>query len=219
MTIHEAAIRLLRRDYPNLQTRGFRRSVCALEIVKGRRESSAYPDLLTYVQDVGDDENAYKMSWQDYAEWGEPPKFKRIPDGYFLDFYCQMAVVFEVEDTSPLTIQKLDEYYELYLEHIDPLGWGLAIVSVSRWGKRTPVPFFDYVFSEMIEDIPDQSLLKAMQASTKIEHKYSEAVCDSKWLGDEDRFKLISESRLQTDHEFWQSDVAMRAFEKVMRER
>jgi hypothetical protein len=222
MSIHEAAIRILKRDYPVLKTAGFRRSVCTLEILGSRSEEKTYPDLTTYRPDLADPDADWdgKIDWEGYRKWGEPPVFRRVPDGYFFDFNTQMVVVFEVEDTSRLDIQKLTDYYYLYYEHLDVLGWGLALIGVDRWGSKKPVPFFDYVFSEMLTNILEGTPLAAVQSTVAIEHKFAVAACKpmEEW-DDAEMFDIISGARKATKHQFWRENATKAAFEKIFRER
>ena len=221
MSIHEAAIRILHRDYPKLQTAKFRRSICTLEMVDIRSELACYPDLITHRPDLsGDPADDGKTDWAWYRKYTEGPEFRRIPDAYFLDFNTQMAVVFEVEDTSRLNLEKLGDYYGLYFDHLDPLGWGLALISVNRWGQKTPVPFFDYVFSEMLTSIPDRTMLGAVKASVEVEHQYTIAACKPyKEWSDAQMFEVISGARQKTRHDFWRAQNTIAAFEHVLREK
>jgi len=58
-----------------------------------------------------------------------------IPDGYKICEECQTITVYEVEDTNPLTISKLEKYVHLWLS-LDSCFWVLLLCVVDRYGHN-----------------------------------------------------------------------------------
>ena len=212
MTIHEATIKLLKRDYPIVKTNGFQRAVNSLVVIDWRRESRPYTDLYNYRADLAEGEYDGPIDLNNPSIKEQNP-FRYIPDAFFADFNTQMMVVFEVEDHHRLDLEKLESYYETYFEILDPLGWGLALISVDRWGARRAVPYFDYVFADHIDSIPPRTLLHSIKEVMRFEKNFAEEACKPlrEWNPDK-MFELVAEARLDTNHVFWRDPKTAEAF-------
>ena len=221
-SIHEAAIAILKRDYPDLRTKGFRRALSALEILASRHASPCYgDDLKTYSRNGVAPDHAFPATWENHRYLECQPTCRRIPDGYFLDFYNQMVVVFEVEDANKMDVAKLGDYYDLYDEFLDELGWGISLISVSRWGKKTPVPIFDYIFAGINEEVPEDSFLGVLKHCMTTEFSHSVLACSPRadWdLGLMAEELAPARDNLRISQDFWREPRATKAHEAIIKE-
>lgn len=136
-TIHDRMIRLLQRDYPRAQTKGFRRAIQQLQW--------DWEDWDHAERDEGE-----KPTWKDFMDYGEAWKGGIIPDLWFIDEECMSVVCIEVEDTSRIDTAKID-YYEMLWWHLDEMYWELHLLCSDRWGAIAPVPISDFTSMGMVE--------------------------------------------------------------------
>ena len=223
-------------DYPSVLTKNFRKAIRALYVAYNRRDHPAYPDLITYRPELTDEDDRLPIDINYVKKFNGAGRIPKIPDAFLIDFNTQMVVVFEVEDSHPLSEDDLSIYFDCYLE-IDEILWGLAIIRVSRWGIKTPIPLFNYNFHHMIDFIPENTghqaiehqvgkirdfwILSEIKSNMDIEHKYTEAACmperdwNTKYM-----FDLVSDARrCEESVFFWSEPQTKTAFETIMRQR
>jgi hypothetical protein len=138
-TIHDRMISRLQRDYPQSQTRGFRR---AMQKLKWDWEDWDDAEPL----EVGEK----KPNWQNFLDWGEAWKDGIVPDLWFIDEECMSVVCIEVEDTSRINTRKLDRYVRLWW-YLDEMYWETHLLCSDRWGTLSPVPLTDFTSMGLVQ--------------------------------------------------------------------
>jgi hypothetical protein len=173
ITIHEIAVRQLAASYPDLHRHKFGKAVSTLTLLDWHVASLKADD--TGSEECADTTTSLIRETADNA-------YHIIPDGWLADFKNQMLIVFEVEDSHRLSIEKLEAYWKVYFYDIEPLDWGLAIISVSRWGLRQAVPYFDYIRPDIAAGECQNELMNNLFRKYKIEleiaNHYTRAECD-----------------------------------------
>lgn len=101
----------------------------------GRLYRYGFNDALKAIMVYGDGTSAYT------AEWAEVMQGHRVsPDAYAVYVAGKELVVYEVEDTNPLMLQKLFDYRELWLV-LENLQWNLRLIVTDRYGVScTEIP-------------------------------------------------------------------------------
>jgi hypothetical protein len=72
-----------------------------------------------------------KASDPDFAEF---ENVGVVPDAFYIDASRFQVVCYEVEDTHPVPIDKLEKYADLAFK-LDCYEWTLHVVMLNRWGK------------------------------------------------------------------------------------
>lgn len=62
---------------------------------------------------------------------------RRHPDAFEIDRDCQTIRLFEAEDTSLLTEEKLRDYADLSIAAWESFGWRVELVIIDRYGSIT----------------------------------------------------------------------------------
>jgi hypothetical protein len=137
-TIHER-IHILKRDFPESQTKGFRKAVQKLQ------------------WDWEDWENAEpaepgesKPTWSYFVRHGETWRSGIIPDLWFIDEECMSVICIEVEDRNPINTAKLNQYVRLWWL-LDEMYWEIHLLCSDRWGNLTPVPITNFTAMGLAE--------------------------------------------------------------------
>jgi hypothetical protein len=124
-------------EFEGFRRNKFAKALCALEIIKMKAQREERNDPK---REVDEDGEPIEIDFDLTEETRELASVVR-PNGYVIDWKSQMITVFEVEVTSKLTEQKIEDYYRIYCEAIDPLGWGLALIVVNSWGARSALDY------------------------------------------------------------------------------
>lgn len=86
------------------------------------------------------------------------PRF--IPDAYLVDEKKEEVWVIEVEDTHPLTLEKLQRLINFYW-WLDAYYWKLRVFTTNRYGQNlTEIPLFAYHYAVESPDRPDPRVEK-----------------------------------------------------------
>lgn len=70
------------------------------------------------------------------------------PDAFFFNDEEKEIVVFEIEDTSSLTIEKISKYYNMSEEIFDSHHWRLTVIVTDRYGlnwREIPLDAYELV--------------------------------------------------------------------------
>jgi len=82
----------------------------------------------------------YDQELEDPIDDFDPPQF--IPDAYSIHNDLKTVVVYEIEDTSKLTEQKVSRMYDFWFV-LDDAGWKLRVFIVDRYGhSETEIDIF-----------------------------------------------------------------------------
>ena len=211
-SIHNSAASLLRSDYPEVSASGYHRAINSLMVLRWRRDSPCYSSLTQYAPSAEADCNEI-----DLALVRDEYHFRYLPDGYFPDFNTQTLLAFEVEDTNRISPEKLNLYWETYYTVLNPIGWGLGLVSVDRWGHRRAIPYFDYVFADMIGLFPPGSPMAIYQALCGAEFKVTESLIAPR--SNRSTSELISSTEPIREPDisiFWRNPETAVAFKQVL---
>lgn len=63
------------------------------------------------------------------------------PDLWFLDEECMSVFCLEVEDSSRLSVEKLESYQRLWFI-LDCYNWETHLICISRWAAMAAIPLF-----------------------------------------------------------------------------
>jgi hypothetical protein len=75
-----------------------------------------------------------------------------IPDAFLIDCDRDTVVLFEVEDSTPVSEAKMEIYTNLFWM-LDWYSWGLVIVTLDRWGNyRAEFDVCSYTAKKLILD-------------------------------------------------------------------
>jgi len=86
----------------------------------------------------------------------EPPHF--IPDAYWLDHENNVVAIYEVENTSSVTRDKLDLYMNLWWA-LDNEFWGIVLVILPRAGKPYVVDIGDAAIDRVFKEAAESTAL------------------------------------------------------------
>jgi hypothetical protein len=166
-TIHERMISVLQRDYPESQTRGFRK---AMQKLKWDWENWDAPD-------PGEAEKT-KPTWTDFLDWGEAWNDRIIPDLWFIDEEFMSVVCIEVEDTSRINTRKLDTYVRLWW-YLDEMDWETHLLCSDRWGVLSAVPLTSFTSMGLVEtkDHHLANVIEAEREAKKITFELTKVYC------------------------------------------
>ena len=123
-TIHDLAIANLRQHCPSLKTTGFKKSVLAF--------FSAHAERLN-------NEDIENMK----------SRITFIPDLYHIDHDCDVISIYEVEDSSALTPNKLNNIMLFWWE-CDAYGVDVKLFVLDRYGaNKTEIDIFGFYWAMM----------------------------------------------------------------------
>lgn len=74
-----------------------------------------------------------------------------IPDAFLVDRGRQAVVAFEVEHTSPTSVEKMRRYVDLWWG-LDGMGWALLLVRTDRDGRDTITDIGPYAIDLLVSD-------------------------------------------------------------------
>lgn len=81
------------------------------------------------------------------------PRF--IPDAYLINHQDEEVLIVEVEDTHPLTSEKLTRLINFYW-WLDGLSWKFRVFTTDRYGQnQTEIPLFAYSCALVAPEEPD----------------------------------------------------------------
>ena len=133
----------LKRDHENIKTYGFTGALCDFIL---HNECSLFGECSDCDSDCNKDfkKNAIREEIDEI--------FNRRPDAFHICYFCNVVIVYEIEDTSKLTEEKLRDYVELWF-YLDTLSDGIEfhLYITDRYGiTKTEVPLqqYFYVFLE-----------------------------------------------------------------------
>jgi hypothetical protein len=122
-TFSDLAKEKLRDEYPQLRVRGFRKSLFEfLMKILIDKKMILDPDTNTI-----DKKSTIELLLKKYKQG-------IVPDAFLLVVDERKVVVFEIEDTHMLTINKLDEYIKLY-SNLQELKVELGLIFTDRYGQ------------------------------------------------------------------------------------
>jgi len=90
-----------------------------------------------------------------------------LPDGYYVDHEHGNILVFEIEDTSPLSVEKLEAYMNLHvrLDELD-FGYSFMVVLADRYGNvRGTLPLYEYYLAEISRGFRDDGKANIVEES------------------------------------------------------
>ena len=92
----------------------------------------------------------------------------------------------------------------------------MALIAVDRWGSRKAIPFFDYVFVDVIDTAQSGTRLNAIQNAAAVEQECAKLMCEPEVSWNiQEMWDKISECRQNTNPVFWRSDETIEAFLKL----
>lgn len=110
-----------------------------------------------------------------YAEEDFKFHLGAIPDAFLIDRDRKTVVLFEVEDSHPVSEQKMDIYVDLWWV-LDWNEWDLVLVTLDRWGNYlTEFNLASYVAKKLVLDAkrnpqkrsPSRSMIEWVSAIKK----------------------------------------------------
>ena len=124
--IHDIGVHAILRRHPELKTKQFKQALKKAVIA------------------FGEDREMGEVRWG-----GVKDSIKFIPDAYSLDPKNRVVTVFEVENTNPLSDEKLGRLIQAWFV-LDSISWDLLVMTCDRWGNETGlVPLMDGYYAQL----------------------------------------------------------------------
>lgn len=208
----ETVIEKLAAEYDGFRRGGFAKAICALEIIQMKAERVERNDP---EDELDEDGEPIKIDFSLTEETRDAASIVS-PSGYVIDWKAQMIIAFEYKADSKIADDKIGDYFRVYYDAVDPLGWGLALMVVNRWGARTAVDYLR-VAHPGVDGYDEDSPMAGVKEAFDDEYRYALEMAKPK----EDRRSsraeaLVKPARLGTKPEIWMKESVPEEFENLV---